>query len=69
MKGILEFNLPEEQEEHELAVNAYKLVSAISDLDNHCRSALKHGHNYKTPEEVLEAVREQLSEASWIING
>ena len=63
MRAILEFDLPSDQEFHKWAVEAPNLVSIITDLDNHCRNALKHGHDYETPDEVLETVRDQIREA------
>lgn len=45
MKHIIEFNLPEEQEELELAANAGALYSALFDVRNQIfRPARKHGY-------------------------
>ena len=41
MKGILEFSLPEEQEEFDVANNAWKFRAVITGLDNKLRSILK----------------------------
>ena len=43
MKATLEFTLPEEKHEHELAMNAATMYCAICDLDNHLRNLIKHG--------------------------
>jgi hypothetical protein len=58
MKVILEFNLPEERDEHTLALKGREFWNCLWDLDQKCRNALKHGHSYKTADEVLEMVRE-----------
>ena len=67
MEAILKFQLPEEQHEHEQAVNAYKWVSVVWDIDQFLRSMLKYEGadgimlaDLKTPEEALEKVRERL---------
>lgn len=63
-KGILEFNLPEEREEHQVAVNASAYRSALSSLDVYLRSQIKYAPD-DTPKEVIEAlqaVRDKLHE-------
>jgi len=42
-KAILEFNLPEEEEEHKSAVDGANWKLAIWDLDYILRNAIKHG--------------------------
>jgi hypothetical protein len=42
MKAILEFNLPEEREEHKAAVNAMRVLANIEDLDNMIREVIKY---------------------------
>ncbi len=45
MKAILEFNLPEEREDHILAVTASNLVSALSEVrEKLFRPVRKHGY-------------------------
>lgn len=67
MKALLEFKLPEDSVQHIWAVHAPVFVRDILEIDNHCRNALKHGHCYKTPEDVLEAVREMLNDSMSVI--
>ena len=62
MKATLEFILPEEEEFHKWAVESAKMVSVITDLDNYCRSCLKHGHKHDSVEDALEEIRERLRE-------
>ena len=42
MKAILEFNLPDDQEDFERAVNAWKLEVAINEYSQKLRSMYKH---------------------------
>ena len=60
MKAILEFNLPEETTEHLLAIHGVDFNSVCWELDECLRGWLKHGHEFKTIEEALEAVRNEL---------
>jgi hypothetical protein len=62
-KGILEFPLPECQEDFETAVNGYKWKLAMWDLDQWLRSELKYKETYKENEyELLEKFRDKLHE-------
>lgn len=46
MKATLEFNLPEEQEEHELALNGHKYKIAVEEIWNQVfRPYYKHGYD------------------------
>ncbi len=64
MKATLEFNLPEDHNEHLRAVYAGEAWSALYDIDNMLRNMLKHGNNeYKTVEEMADAVRAVAGEA------
>jgi hypothetical protein len=60
MKGKLEFNLPEEQSEFEAAVKSLDWKYSVLEIDQFLRNKLKHGHEYKTPDEALEETRKQL---------
>lgn len=42
MKAILEFNLPEEQPDHEYAIHGVDALLCIDDLFNEIRSKLNH---------------------------
>lgn len=57
MKATLEFQLPEEQSDFKLAQLGSDLHVFVKDLDNELRSYLKHGHQFKTPDEVMEHIR------------
>ncbi len=66
MKGILEFNLPEEGDEHKLAVHAQDHQSALWDFSQYLRDKLKYqelsDETYKVYEEVRERFYQILSE-------
>ena len=42
MKGILEFDLPEDREEYEIAVNGYKYKSVLEELTSFLRQKIKY---------------------------
>ena len=42
MKATLTFNIPEEQEEFDIASNAHKFYSVISEFDNFLRNKIKY---------------------------
>ena len=63
MKAILEFELPEDQDELNLLLSSRTMASAIFDVDNRMRSELKYGITFSSIEEVCEWVREALTEA------
>lgn len=62
MKAILEFNLPEEEREYQIANQAKDMLCVIGNLEDALRSYLKYGHTFKTPEEALQAIRTRLHE-------
>jgi len=59
MKAILEFNLPEETDEHKLALDGAKWMSVCHELDQWLRSIQKHS-DVKTLK--VDEVRERLHE-------
>jgi len=63
MKAILEFELPEDQDELNLLLSSRTMASAIFEVDNRMRSELKYGITFSSIEEVCEWVREALTEA------
>ena len=61
MKATIEFTLPDEQEEYEQYNKASLYHSILMDVDNYCRSIIKHGVDaYKPVEEVAEKIRSML---------
>jgi len=59
-KAILEFQLPEDQDEWDQAVIAGKLFSAIKEFDNSLRTKLKHGDFVDDRRDELEETRKEL---------
>ena len=63
MRATLEFNLPEEREDHNLAIHGLDFALVCWDMDVKLRNWLKYGHKFKTADEALEAARDYLCEA------
>lgn len=61
MKAILEFTLPEEQHEHQDAIQGSNWKWAVDDLLNYLRSEIKHVDHTAEEYRILEAVREKVS--------
>ena len=66
MKAILEFDLSEEQSEFTLAIKNREFYSRLWDIDMKMRAIVKHGHKYKSVEELAEAVREMIGDLDCI---
>lgn len=66
--ATLNFNLPEDEFDFKCAVKGAAAVSVIDETLNQLRQWIKYGHEFKTPDEALEAVREfmrdELSDAA-----
>jgi hypothetical protein len=62
MKATLEFNLPEEQQEHYEAINGGQFRYCLQELDEYLRDWMKHGHSLKSADEALECVRKNLND-------
>ena len=58
-KAILEFNLPDEQEEFKEAVNANRYFIALDEIREKLRGYLKYGHQFKTADEAIEKIQEE----------
>ena len=61
MKAILEFNLPEDNQEFELAAKALKMFSTLWDFDVWLRTEIKY-NNQEQYEPVREKLRELMNE-------
>ena len=57
MKAILEFNLPDDQQDFELASNAMKFWSVLYDLDQDLRSKTKYASD-NLPQDKYDAYQE-----------
>lgn len=60
-KATLEFNLPEENSEHLMAVKALDFYVTLWDIKDHLRSKLKHGDLKENQYEVYEEIQDLLS--------
>ena len=60
MKATLTFDLPEEQTEHQMAVQAWAAHAVIDDIDQWLRGKIKYGHEFKTADDALEQCRQEL---------
>ena len=63
-KAILEFNLPEESEDHRMALNAVNDQIVLSDLDNFLRGKIKYAEESVPDSElsIYEQIRNKLRE-------
>lgn len=61
-KSRLEFNLPEEQSEFNAAIHGMDWKLIVYDLSLFLRNKLKYGHEFKTADDALEAVKTELWE-------
>lgn len=61
MKATLEFNLPEDKAELDLATMAGEMFSTICEVDNILRNHLKHGDEQRD-REVMERCRRELAD-------
>jgi hypothetical protein len=66
MRGVLEFDLPQDQAEMRYAQSGLDALLVIHDLDQECRSALKHGAGAFAgmDEKTIEHIRGWLAGAS-----
>lgn len=60
MKAILEFDLPDDQGAFDAALRGREALSALWDIENHCRSLLKHGDVGKEAALVLREIRDMI---------
>ena len=60
MRATLTFKLPDDNNDFILAQRGRDYYSYLWDLDQDLRSWLKHGHQFKSVDEALERIREEL---------
>lgn len=61
--ATLRYTLPEEQAEFDAARQGQAARSVLWDIDQHCRSLLKHGEPTKESGELAERIREMIRES------
>ena len=59
MKAILEFNLPEDQHEYDIATQAPRLQSFLWDFSQQLRSWYKYHNDFTDSNDALEKIREE----------
>jgi hypothetical protein len=57
MKAVLKFNLPEDRDEHQCAIKGQEYLSRLCEIDNFCRSTIKHTEISLSIESALETIR------------
>ena len=62
MKALIEFNLPDERAEHEDALHGSDYRRIVEAVDERCRTWIKHGNNFKQPEDLAQAIRDLILE-------
>lgn len=62
MKAILEFNLPQDEVEHQLALNGANYKIALDEMDNYLRNRLKYEELDDKVYEALQLARNTLTE-------
>ena len=60
MKATLEFNLPEERDDHSLAIHGIDWYLTVWDLSIWLRKKLRCGHEFKDADDALDAARDKL---------
>lgn len=61
MKATIEFQLPEERDEHIRAVHAAEAWALLDDIDQELRRILKYGSEI-TRDQMAESIRLQINE-------
>jgi hypothetical protein len=62
MRTLLEFNLPEEEEEFLLAFNGARYAIALDEMDNWLRAKIKYGDYDQATEALYQECRDKLTE-------
>lgn len=60
MTATLTFTVPDEEDAFKTAASAGAWRCSLEDLDNWLRGKLKHGHEFKTADDALDAARKEL---------
>jgi coproporphyrinogen III oxidase-like Fe-S oxidoreductase len=59
MKVILRFDLPDDQRDYEIAIQAPKIQSFLWDFSQQLRSWYKYHHDFKDADDALDKIREE----------
>jgi hypothetical protein len=68
MKATLEYNLPDDREDFDLACNGHKYYGVLWDFDQHLRSKIKYDESlsqevHDTYQEIREKLREFMNDS------
>jgi hypothetical protein len=59
MKVLLRFDLPDDQRDYEIAIQAPKIQSLLWDFSQQLRSWYKYHHDFKDADDALDKIREE----------
>ena len=59
MKVILRFDLPDDQRDYEIAIQAPKIQSFLLDFSQQLRSWYKYHHDFKDADDALNKIRDE----------
>lgn len=59
MRATLQFNLPDDQHEYEVAVQAPKVQAFLWDFSQQLRTWYKYHHDFKSADDALDKIREE----------
>jgi hypothetical protein len=59
-KIVIEFDLPDEQPDFDAAIHGREALLVIWDIDQRCRSLLKHGEPTEEQAKLAEEIREMI---------
>jgi len=59
MKVILRFDLPDDQRDYEIAIQAPKVQMFLNDFSDQLRTWYKYHHDFKDADDALDKIREE----------
>ena len=59
MKATLEFNLPDDQTEYEVAIQAPRVQSFLFEFSQQLRTWYKYHHDFKNADDALNKIRDE----------
>jgi len=62
MKATLTFKLPEDRDEHRLALHGADFYCVLFGFDSYLRACQRYGHGFKDVDDAVEKIREKLHE-------
>jgi hypothetical protein len=64
MKATLEFTLPEDQNDYEVAIQAQRVQAFLYDFSQQLRSWYKYHHDFKDADDALGQIRDEFYKLS-----